>query len=136
MQGSIGGLCGHPVAAPRPKYERIGTARLTRARVEFVLPILIPGEAVYLYQNLGHTSPLADVIAGGSADLYDGTATKAGRISTSSTGKILILAIPAAPADACVLRRQFARHISRGEETPVLAFPDQARKWGCRRDMA
>jgi len=101
-----------------------------RASIEFALPILIPGGAVYLLANLSHGSPLADVLAGKTADLLDGTAAFAGRISTSTKGTLLIIVIRDAPADACMIRQQFAQHVARGEDTPVLAFPNQARLWG------
>lgn len=127
------GSCAAPASASRPKYEQIGTARVRRASIEFALPILIPGGVVYLYMEIPHSSPLADVLDGEPADLYAGTAcTPAGRIYTSTKGTLLILAIWDAPAKACMVRQQFVKHVADRKDTPVLAFPKQAHLWGVR----
>ena len=126
------GSCIAPVAASHQTYERIGWAQVKRASIEFALPILTPGGAVYLIRELARSSPLADVLAGKPVDLLDGTAAVAGRIYTSGKGTLLILAIRDAPAKACMIRQQFVKHVADHKDTPVLAFPNQAHRWGVR----
>ena len=116
----------------RPKYQQIGWAEIGRASVRFVMPANVPGGKVYLLieDRAAGTSPVADALAGEEADQLDGTGHKIGTIHGSTSGRLLIITIDPAPAQACMFRQQFFRHYERGETTPVRAFPGEAGVWG------